>query len=129
MRDPRPGLRWSRGRVQRRARYGGYMDSPEWFRRRERWLEQYRCAHGGQEPVCVVCGAPWTLRGGDLHHRTYTRLGAETWQDLVPMCRDHHAALHTMMEQNPAWRKVPREQATDLLAARLRAKIATGSDG
>jgi 5-methylcytosine-specific restriction endonuclease McrA len=129
MRDPRPGLRWSRGRVQRRARYGGYMDSPEWFRRRERWLEQYRGAHGGQEPVCVVCGAPWMLRGGDLHHRTYTRLGAETWQDLVPMCRDHHAALHAVMEQNPAWRKVPREQATDLIAARLRAKIATGGDG
>jgi len=65
MRDPRLGLRWSRGRVQRRAQYGGYMDSPEWFRRRERWLEQYRDAHGGQEPVCVVCDAPWTLRGGD----------------------------------------------------------------
>jgi len=45
------------------------------------------------------------------------------------MCRDHHAALHAVMEQNPAWRKVPREQATDLIAARLRAKIATRGDG
>ena len=72
----------------------GTWTRPKWFRRRERWLEQYRDAHGGQEPVCVVCGALWTLRGGDLHHRTYARLGAETWQDLVPMCRDHHAALH-----------------------------------
>jgi hypothetical protein len=89
---------------------------------------QYRGAHGGQEPVCIVCDAPWTLRD-QLHHRTYARLGAETWQDLVPMCRDHHAALHAVMEQNPAWRKVPREQATDLIAARLRAKIATGGDG
>jgi hypothetical protein len=128
MRDPRPGLRWSGGRVQRRAQYGGYMDSPEWFRRRERWVEQYRAAHAGQEPACVVCNAPWTLRNGDLHHRTYARLEAEAWQDLIPMCRDHHATLHAVMERNPAWRKIPREQATDLIVAYLRSKIATGSN-
>jgi len=33
-----------------------------------------------------------------------------------------------VMERNPAWRKIPREQATDLIVAYLRSKIATGSD-
>jgi 5-methylcytosine-specific restriction endonuclease McrA len=125
MRDPRPGLRWSRGRVWRRQRYGEYMDSSAWFRRRERWLAEFQVANDGQDPRCVVCGAAWTLRHGQLHHRTYARLGAEAWQDLIPMCREHHDALHALMEHNPAWRRVPREQATDLLVARLRAKAAS----
>lgn len=125
MREPRVGLRWSRQRIRRREQYGGYMDSPEWFARRERWVLEFRAAHDGQEPVCCVCGAKWTLRQGDLHHRSYARLGAEAWQDLIPMCREHHEALHTLMERNPAWRKVPRQQATDLLVAHLRVRVET----
>ncbi len=120
MRDPRPGLLWSHGRVWRRRRYGEYMDSPAWFRRRERWLAEFQAANDGRDPRCVVCGAAWTLRHGQLHHRTYARLGAEAWQDLIPTCREHHDALHALMEHNPAWRRVPREQATDLLVAHLR---------
>jgi hypothetical protein len=98
------------------------MDSTAWFLRRERWLEGYRAAHGGQAPVCVVCGRAWTLRGGDLHHRSYARLGAESAADLVPICREDHDALHTVMDRNPAWRKVPREQATEMIVSYLRAR-------
>ena len=108
--------------MQHRKRYGGYMDSAAWFRRRDRWLQEFAAANDGQEPVCVVCGVKWTLRHGDLHHRTYARLGAETWHDLVPMCRDHHDALHALMERNPAWRRLRREQATDLIVAYLRTR-------
>ncbi len=103
-----------------------YIRSPEWFRRRELWVEHYRLAHGGQEPVCAVCGEPWTLRGGQLHHRSYARLGAEGWQDLIPMCCDDHATLDALMERNPAWRKLPREQATDMIVAYLRSKTGSG---
>ena len=99
------------------------MASPEWFRRRESWLEQYKTAHGGQDPACAVCGAAWTLRGGDLHHRTYSRLGAEAWQDLVAMCRKCHGELHALLEQNPAWRRIPRQQATDIIVERMRARV------
>ena len=122
MRNPRPGLGWSRRRVQRREQYGGYMDSVAWFRRRERWVREFTAANDGQEPVCIVCGCKWTLRHGDLHHRTYARLGGEAWQDLIPMCREHHDALHALMERNPAWRRLRREQATDLIVAYLRTK-------
>ena len=30
----------------------------------------------------------------ELHHHTYDRLGCELLTDLVPLCRQHHAAVH-----------------------------------
>jgi 5-methylcytosine-specific restriction endonuclease McrA len=122
VRDPRPGLSWSGHRFLIRARYGGYMGSAQWFRRREGWLVEYRAAHGGEYPTCAVCGAEWSLSGGDLHHRSYARLGHEDWRDLMPLCRPDHRALHALMEANPAWRRLSREQASDLIAAWLRAR-------
>jgi 5-methylcytosine-specific restriction endonuclease McrA len=119
VRDPRPGLAWSAHRTAVRAGYGGYMGSPEWFRRREWWLEEYRAARSGQEPVCAACGAPWTLRDGDLHHRSYARLGEEGWRDLTPLCRACHDAVHVLLESSPSWRRLPRDQATDLIVAKL----------
>ena len=125
MRDPRPGLAWSRGRARRRQLYDEYMRSPACYRRRERWLREYRTATGGKDPVCAVCGGPWTLRRGQLHHRSYARLGAEALQDLLPICcGGEHAALDALMENNPAWRMLPREQATDAIVAYLRRKAA-----
>jgi 5-methylcytosine-specific restriction endonuclease McrA len=121
VRDPRPGLGWSLFRVAIRARYASYMASEEWSQRRERWLAEYRAANGGANPTCAICGAPWELGSGDLHHRSYRRLGAEHWIDLIALCRVDHQRLHMIMEQHPAWRRLPREQATDLIAARLRA--------
>lgn len=120
MREPRPGLAWSGRRVVTRAAYGVYMASPEWFRRRERWLEEYRAVREGADPVCVVCGCEWTLRAGDLHHRSYRRLGSEDWRDLMPLCRSHHQALHALLESDPVWRRLGRRQASDLIAAKLR---------
>ena len=121
MRDPRPGLPWSQGRVVRRAEYGSYMGSPAWFTRRERWLAERRSTHG--DPVCLVCGQPWALRSGDLHHRTYARLGAEAASDLIPLCRTCHTELHRLLESAPGWRRMPREQATNALVAVLRAHL------
>jgi hypothetical protein len=101
------------------------MNSLAWFRRRERWLHEFTAAHDGTEPACVVCDAVWRLRDGDLHHRSYARLGAEAWKDLIPMCREHHNELHALLEHNPAWRRLPREQATDLIVAQLRSRTLT----
>ena len=126
MRKPRPGLAWSRRRLAIRAAYGMYMDSPEWYRRRELWLSEWRAAHGGSNPCCRVCGAEWTLRHGDLHHRTYERLGGEHPSDLAPLCRFHHRCLHALMESTPAWRRLSRAQATDLIVAYLRDRYSQG---
>lgn len=129
MRDPRPDLEWSRRRVTIRAAYGAYIGSPAWYRRRERWLQEWRTAHHGAEPVCQVCGREWTLRHGDLHRRSYTRLGREHWRDLMPICRACHHTLHAWLEHNPSWRRMPREQATDQIAAKLRSRERKISNG
>lgn len=120
MRDPRPGLPWSIRRLTIRGRYAEWMSSPEWFQRRERWLVDWQAAHNGQDPTCAICDARWTLDHGDLHHRSYERVGRESHDDLSPLCRDCHDQLHALLERNPAWRRVPRPQATDLLCHYLR---------
>ena len=119
MREPRPGIGWSRQRLACQVAYAEWMGSRQWrdWRRqwRLRWLAYYGC-----EPACVVCGKPWMLTDGDLHHRSYERLGAEEWSDVLPMCRVCHDRLHAIYESNPAWRRLGRARATDLIVAHLR---------
>lgn len=121
MRSPRPGIPWSAGRVQRRVNYAEWMSSPGWFARRRAWHQQWTRRHGA-EPVCQICGKPWTLRAGDLHHRSYQRLGHEADNDLIPLCPEPcHRLLHQILEFNPAWIKAGRPYATDTIIALLRA--------
>ncbi len=119
MRDPRPGLPWSRRRVCRRGEYAAWMASAAWQARRRQWLDNWMTAHR-TEPTCVVCGGPWSLRRGDLHHRSYDRLGHETNRDLLPLDRACHTQLHQILDSNPAWGRPGRPQATDVIVARLR---------
>jgi 5-methylcytosine-specific restriction endonuclease McrA len=119
MRDPRPGLVWSIKRLRLRVAYCDYMESPEWFELRERWAKNWKAMHG-MEPCCVICGAPWTLQRGDLHHRSYARLGHEESPDLVALCRSCHGALHRVLESDRSWRRLGRAQATDLIIKTLR---------
>ena len=67
--------------------YAAYITSEHWGRVKAR----YRKSKFPQ--CCVVCDRPDV----DLHHRTYKRLGHEWLQDLQPLCRDHHKAVHDMM--------------------------------
>jgi hypothetical protein len=123
MRPARPGSRWSRARLERRGRYAAYIDSEAWLQRRDRWYEQW-VQRRGSEPVCLVCGQPWTLRSGDLHHRSYDRLGGEAFTDLLPLCREDHAALHDLWDCSPGWRKLGRSQATiGIIHALRRARV------
>jgi hypothetical protein len=62
------------------------MGSSSWLDCRRHWRDAFVAIHG-IEPACAVCGEPWTLRHGDLHHRNYDRLGHERFDDLVPLCR------------------------------------------
>ncbi len=119
MRDPRPGLPWSLGRVLARASYRDYIDSPDWHARLRAWHATWIDRHG-TDPVCQACDAPWTLIHGDLHHRTYVRLGAERFDDLVPLCRADHAALHDILDTAVGWRHLGRPAATAGIIAILR---------
>ncbi|MGH9066369.1 MAG: hypothetical protein ACRD0J_02440 [Acidimicrobiales bacterium] len=86
--------------------------------RRRAWV-----AGDNTEPVCAICAEPWSLRAGDLHRRSYARLGHEADADLVPLCRDPcHRVLHRVLESNPAWLRGGRARASDVIVARLRAR-------
>ncbi len=74
----------------------------------------------GDQPTCAACGGPWSLRRGDLHHRSYDRLGHETDTDLIPLDRGCHNLLHQILDATPQWRRIGRVQATDVIVARLR---------
>ncbi len=118
MRDPRPGIAWSGRRVATRVAYHDYMTGLAWARRRRAWRAGWLAAHDN-EPVCQICAEPWTLTRGDLHHRSYRRLGRETDRDLIPLCRRCHSALHVLLE-TPQWLRLGRARATDSLVAVLR---------
>jgi hypothetical protein len=122
MREPRAGIGWSRQRLACRVAYANWMGSHHWREWRQdwqlRWLSYYGC-----EPACVVCDKPWTLTNGDLHHRSYERMGAERWSDVLPMCRACHDRLHAIYESNPAWRRLGRARATDLIVGHLRRRV------
>lgn len=105
--------------MARRRAYATWMGSPDWRARRRAWLEAFVARHGA-EPRCAACGGPWSLEHGDLHHRTDDRLGAEADSDLLPLCRPCHDALHRVVESNPAWAKLGRAHATDVIVGRLR---------
>lgn len=124
MRDPRPGLAWSRGRLLRRARYCAYMDSPAWRARRRAWHDEWVDRYG-IEPVCLVCGQAWTRGHCDLHHASYRRLGAEAFTDLLPLCRADHSALHELWDASSAWRCMGRQAASLAIIAALRRQHAS----
>ena len=77
----------------------GYLRSAAWFRRRDRWFAKVE--DRGLVAVCQVCGAPGSL---DLHHVSYDGVRRDdetgTWragekhEDLMPLCREHHQAVH-----------------------------------
>jgi hypothetical protein len=121
MREPRSGLSWSRARVLRRHQYGTWMASRAWLDFRAHWHDTF-VAVFGVEPPCAACGGRWTLRNGNLHHRSYDRLGRERFDDLTPLCRACHEQLHRILESTPAWRLMGRAQASDVIIARLRAR-------
>jgi hypothetical protein len=122
MRPPRPGSRWSGRRLRRRAWYAVYIASEDWYARRALWYADH-LRLTGTDPSCAVCGQPWRLRDGDLHHASYERLGHERHADLIPMCRDDHRALHDLWDAVPSWRRLGRARATVGIIAALRRNL------
>ncbi len=115
MRELSPWAKRSNGREAHRAFYASYMRSPAWWQRRHRWVEEESVLlQSGQSINCAGCGEPWRLSRDDLHHVSYDRLGAEHHDDLWPMCRHCHTALHDLLASTPSWRKLSRELANQL---------------
>jgi hypothetical protein len=78
-------------RQLRRAGYrshSAYLRSEHWRQFRLAWWR----AHPGA--LCAGCGSPGPLA---LHHRTYSRLGAERFEDVDPLCHRCHRLAHDLI--------------------------------
>lgn len=128
MRTPRPGSRWSRERITRRALYDSYMNSKAWQDKRREWYARWLTLMG-TPPRCLVCGRRWTLRTGQLHHLTYMRLGAEEPEDLLPLCAADHVKLHELFDNCATWRRLGRSAATAGIIAVLRRRHPARASG
>ena len=92
------------GRVAAARRYAAWMNSPTWRRRRRRWASEETRRSG--RIVCAVCSKPWRERRDDLHHASYSRMGRERHEDLVPMCRACHELVHKAIDASNAWQRL-----------------------
>lgn len=60
------------------------------------WRDRRR-RHLDANPGCYVCGA---RRGLHCHHRWYSeKMGQETDEQLVTLCRGHHEELHALVRR------------------------------
>lgn len=117
-----PGQRWTveLGTVDGRvipADYGYYLRSSEWRAKRQWWWE-----NSGRPEACAACNARWSLDGGDLHHRSYDRLGYEQLEDLINLCKVCHGAVHKKVNNN--WDHLT--EITDLVVDQIRAYKSRG---
>ncbi len=65
-------------------KYAVYIKSKEWFSRR-----QVHFSKNGE--FCVICFISERI---EVHHISYRHLGRELDEELVSLCRDHHAEYH-----------------------------------
>lgn len=70
------------------ASYGDYLGSRHW----QDFKKRYR--DSGLPMKCAVCGCGPI----QLHHHTYIRLGDEHLDDVTPVCREHHKAIHRWLK-------------------------------
>lgn len=63
--------------------YSAYLKTDHWKDFKQRW-------RASQKRRCMICSNPHY----ELHHITYERIGQELLEDVVPLCRAHHARAH-----------------------------------
>lgn len=72
------------------ATYAEYLASDHW--------RAFRMSYylSGKRLRCRVCSG----KRVQLHHHTYERLGRESLDDVTPLCREHHVAVHEWLKGN-----------------------------
>lgn len=108
----------------------GYLKSPVWFGRRDRWFDDELTRAG--ELRCAVCAGRVERTKGELHHLSYdgvseTSTGwaaGEEHADLACMHRRCHEWLHRLLDRDTALRRMKnRRLANKVAIARLRARL------
>jgi hypothetical protein len=72
--------------------YAEYLKTPHWKAFKQRYRQSDRLQW------CVVCCDPKY----ELHHRSYDHIGAEQLDDVVALCRAHHARAHRNVKDGAA---------------------------
>lgn len=72
--------------------YAAYLNSAEWADVKRRYRDS-------DLPQDCCCGESTDL---DFHHLTYERVGREALEDLTPLCRPCHRALHALEARGDA---------------------------
>lgn len=67
-------------------KYKIYIKSGFWRTRKNNFWQ----VHGKK---CAICKSSKKV---DLHHMVYKNYGVEKDEDLMPLCREHHEAFHTV---------------------------------
>lgn len=108
----------------------GYLRSPAWFARRDRWFTEELALRG--EIRCALCGGVADPGALELHHLSYDGVeqGPERWyageahEDLTSLHARCHEWLHKLLDGDAALRRMrDRRLATRAALARLRAKL------
>lgn len=86
----RKGTIQQTGMSARKQTYLAFIRSPQWRAYRAAWWAEYDRRNSTR--ACYCCDVPQhkLKRSLELHHRTYERLGAEQYTDLVPVCPTCH---------------------------------------
>lgn len=113
----------------------GFLRSPVWFARRDRWFAENTAA--GQTLECAGCMRPAHKRALELHHLDYSGVtihqgrwtANEAHADLVPMHPYCHELLHRLIDRDAVLsRHRSRRAATHQALERLRQKLAPAQD-
>lgn len=108
----------------------GYLKSPVWFARRDRWFDEEQSRSGQMR--CGVCVGAVERAKAELHHLSYdgvdqTAAGwaaCESHEDLVCIHRRCHEWLHRLLDRDTALRRMKdRRLANRVAIARLRARL------
>lgn len=72
------------------ASYTAYLGSQRWAMFKDTYAAR------GLSMRCTVCRSTPV----ELHHHTYVRLGNERLDDVTPLCRRHHKAVHKWLKDS-----------------------------
>lgn len=76
--------------------YNEYLNSEHWQNFRQRFFNSpyFKNRH---KNGCACCNRPHPKL--DLHHTTYSRLGREYIDDVIPACRECHEEIHKITKK------------------------------
>lgn len=100
----------------------GFLRSPQWFARRDRWFVEQEQRAG--QLSCIVCKKTATKRVLELHHLDYRGVketssgwrATEAHEDLVACHKHCHSLIHRLIDRDIVLRKLRTRRVASLTA-------------